>query len=79
MEPVLPPGQDRSMIFSEDDPPPRPKKLLLPPKLDLLGVEELAAYVAELDAEIVRVKQTMDAKTAHKNAAAAFFKTPPQG
>jgi uncharacterized small protein (DUF1192 family) len=66
------------MIFSDDEPPPRPKKLVVPPPLDLLGVEELAAYVADLEAEILRVKQTMNAKTAHKNAAAAFFKTPPE-
>jgi uncharacterized small protein (DUF1192 family) len=64
------------MIFSEDEPPPRPKKLLLPPALDLLGVEELAEYVAELKAEIGRVEQAIAAKRAHKDAASAFFKTP---
>jgi uncharacterized small protein (DUF1192 family) len=67
------------MIFSEDDPPPRPKKMLVPPPLDLLGVEELAAYVAELKSEIARVEQAIGAKQAHKDAAAAFFKTPPGG
>ena len=65
------------MIFSDDEPPPRPKKLLTPPPLDLLGVEELAAYVAELQAEIARVEQAITSKRAHKSAAAAFFKTPP--
>jgi uncharacterized small protein (DUF1192 family) len=64
------------MIFSEDEPPPRPKKLLLPPSLDLLGVEELAAYIAELQAEIARVEQSIATKRAHKDAASAFFKTP---
>ena len=67
------------MIFSEDDPPPRLKSFLSPLPLDLLGLEELAAYVAELQAEIARVEQNATAKHAHKNAAAAFFKTPPQG
>jgi len=62
------------MIFSEDEPPPRPKKLLLPPPLDLLGVEELAEYVAELRGEITRVEAAISAKRAHKDAAAAFFK-----
>ncbi len=75
MEPAPPPGQDRSMIFSEDEPPPRPKKLLVPPGLDLLGVEELAEYVAELHAEIARVEVAMAQKKAHKDAAAAFFKS----
>ncbi len=62
------------MIFSEDEPPPRPKKLLLPPPLDLLGVEELAEYVGELRGEIARVEGAISAKKAHKDAAAAFFK-----
>lgn len=67
------------MIFSEDDPPPRPKKMFSPPPLDLLGVAELEAYIAELEAEIARVKQAIGAKEAHKSAAAAFFKAPPGG
>jgi uncharacterized small protein (DUF1192 family) len=66
------------MIFSEDDPPPRPKKMVIPPPLDLLGVEELIEYVAELQGEIARVEQAMQAKRAHKDAAAAFFKAPPK-
>ena len=66
------------MIFSEDDPPPRPKKMVVPPPLDLLGVEELIEYVAELQGEIARVEQAMQAKRAHKDAAAAFFKAPPK-
>ncbi len=64
------------MIFSEDEPLPRPKKLLLPPPLDLLGIAELEAYIAELQAEIARVEQTKAAKHAHQAAAAAFFKAP---
>ena len=62
------------MIFSEDEPPPRPKKLLVPPPLDLLGVEELAEYITELRGEIARVEETIGRKRAHKDAAAAFFK-----
>lgn len=65
------------MTFSEDEPPPRPKKLLIPPALDMLGVEELQGYVADLRAEIARVEQAMTAKKAHRDAAAAFFKAPP--
>jgi uncharacterized small protein (DUF1192 family) len=64
------------MIFSEDDPPPRPKKLIIPPPLDMLGVEELGEYIAELQGEIARVEAAMAKKRAHKDAAAAFFKAP---
>jgi uncharacterized small protein (DUF1192 family) len=66
------------MIFSEEEPPPRPKKLLIPPPLDLLGVEELTEYIAELKGEIARVEQAMNSKRAHRDAAAAFFKAPPK-
>ncbi|HTQ71944.1 MAG TPA: DUF1192 domain-containing protein [Acidocella sp.] len=66
------------MIFSEEDVPPKRKKLLEPPALDALGVEELALYIAELEAEIARVRAAISAKQAHAAAAALFFK-PPSG
>lgn len=66
------------MTFSEEDLPKPQKKLLTPPVLDSLGLEELALYVTELEAEILRVRQAMTAKRAHAAAAAAFFK-PPEG
>ena len=44
--------------------------------LDTLGVEELALYIAELEAEIARVRQAIGAKQAHAAAAALFFKPP---
>jgi uncharacterized small protein (DUF1192 family) len=50
---------------------------LIPPPLDMLGVDELRAYIAALEAEISRVNAAISAKNAHKTAAAAFFKTPP--
>jgi uncharacterized small protein (DUF1192 family) len=76
MEPVLPQGQDRIMIISEDDPPKPAKTLLLPPVLDSFGIGELNAYIADLEAEIARVRAKIAAKDAHKTAASAFFKTP---
>jgi uncharacterized small protein (DUF1192 family) len=79
MEPAPPIGQDRFMINSDEDLPLPSKKLLIPPVLDMLGVAELSAYIMTLEAEILRVKQAIAAKQAHKNAAAAFFKTPPSG
>ena len=62
------------MTFPEEDLPKPPKKLLSPPVLDPLGVEKLTGYIAELEAEISRVRAAIAAKQAHAAAAAAFFK-----
>lgn len=64
------------MTFSEEDLPPRKKKHLDTPVLDSLGVEELTLYIAELETEIVRVREAIKAKQAHAAAAAMFFKPP---
>jgi uncharacterized small protein (DUF1192 family) len=74
MEPAPPFGQDRFMTFPEEDLPRPAKKLLSPPVLDTLGVEELTAYIATLEEEIARVRQAIAAKQAHAAAAAMFFK-----
>jgi uncharacterized small protein (DUF1192 family) len=65
------------MINSDEDLPKPSKKLLVPPPLDLLGIEELNDYILVLQAEISRVKAAISAKDAAKAAAAAFFRTPP--
>ncbi|MBU6448079.1 MAG: DUF1192 family protein [Rhodospirillales bacterium] len=62
--------------MSEEDLPQRPKKLLEPPVLDRLGVEELTLYIAELEAEIARVNEAISGKKAHAAAASLFFKPP---
>jgi uncharacterized small protein (DUF1192 family) len=77
MEPAPPIGQDRFMTIPEEELPRPTRKLLVPPPLDLLGVAELEAYIADLNGEIFRVKQAIAAKQAHRDAAAAFFKKPP--
>ncbi len=77
MEPGPAIGQDRIMINPEEDSPLPAKKLLVPPPLDTLGVEELEAYIQDLMVEIVRVKTMISVKESHKTAAAAMFKTPP--
>jgi uncharacterized small protein (DUF1192 family) len=79
MEPVLPIGQDRFMTIFDEDLPPPPRKLLAPPVLDRLSVDELQAYIIDLESEISRVKQAIAAKRAHAQAAAMFFKPPPGG
>jgi uncharacterized small protein (DUF1192 family) len=75
LDPTL--GQDSFMINPDEDLPKPAKSLLLPPVLDMLGIDELKSYIVALEAEIARVKAVISAKNAHKQAAAAFFKTPP--
>lgn len=70
-------GQDSLMINPDEDLPKPAKSLLVPPVLDMLGVDELQTYIVALEAEITRVKAVISTKNAHKQAAAAFFKTPP--
>ncbi|MBT5412979.1 MAG: DUF1192 domain-containing protein [Rhodospirillaceae bacterium] len=48
---------------------PKPKK-----DLEVLGVEELEEYIAELEAEIARARATIGGKTSHRSAADALFK-----
>lgn len=64
------------MTFSEEESPIPSKKLLNPPVLDRLGVDELTLYITELEAEITRVRQAILAKRAHAEAASLFFKPP---
>jgi uncharacterized small protein (DUF1192 family) len=66
------------MTNPEEDLPRPTRKLLIPPVLDMLGVEELTLYIEDLNAEIARVKQAIASKQAHRDAAAAFFKAPPK-
>ncbi len=64
------------MTISDEDAPIPARRLLVPPPLDMLGIEELEAYIAVLEGEIGRVRQMIGAKRAHAQAAAAFFKAP---
>lgn len=43
--------------------------------LDVMSVEELNDYIAEMKEEIRRVEEKIVAKKAHINAAAGFFKS----
>jgi uncharacterized small protein (DUF1192 family) len=67
----------KTMIRDDDDsPPPKPARLQKLP-LDLLGVEELTDYIAELRQEIARVEEEVVRKQSHRTAADAFFRKPP--
>lgn len=43
--------------------------------LEPMSIDELKAYIADLEAEIVRTQAEIEKKQAHQNAAAAFFKS----
>ena len=58
---------------------PRRRKRLEPVALDPLGVEELRAYIAELQGEISRAEAEIARKQQHRNAADAFFGKPRAG
>lgn len=59
--------------MDEDDLQPR-KKLTEPPVLDDLSVDELESYLGELEAEMARVRQTLEAKRAYLSGAQGLFK-----
>lgn len=53
-----------------------PKKQKPQPRnLDVLSIEELNNYIAEMQAEIKRVEEKIAAKKAHINAASGLFKS----
>ncbi len=59
-----------------DDDPPAPRRTRLEqPPLDPLGVEELQAYIRELNLEITRAEAAIGRKQSHRTAADSFFKT----
>ena len=67
------------MIDSEDLEPrrtPQPLKDLAKLELSLMGVEELQAYIAGLEAEIARARAAIAAKQSHRGAAEALFRRP---
>ena len=53
----------------------RPQRRLAAMALDPLGVEELRAYIGELQEEIARVEAAIARKQAHRGAADRFFRT----
>ena len=59
------------MDEEELEPRRRPAK---PKDLTLLGIEELESYIAELEAEIARVRVEITAKIGQRSGAEALFK-----
>ncbi len=53
-----------------------PRKAIEKPKdLDIMGVEELEAYLAELETEAARVRDKIAAKKAYLTGMTGLFKT----
>lgn len=63
-------------MLTDDDFDPRTKKMKARP-LDMLSVDQLRGYIAELRAEITRVEADIAKKEKSKAAADSFFKAPP--
>lgn len=60
------------MIFDDDTEPKSKKKTLKP--LDGYSIDELAAYIADLQTEITRAESEMAKKKNHMAAVDALFK-----
>ena len=56
------------------DEPDQPKKKTEPKNLEELSIEALGEYIEELEAEIVRVRETIQEKEQARNGAESFFK-----
>ncbi len=64
------------MARDEEEALPRPRARLERLTLDMLGIEELNAYIDELKTEIARVEADIARKQSHRSAADAFFRKP---
>ncbi len=56
----------------DDDLPAKPKPALK--NLAPMSMDELEKYIADMEKEIVRVREEMARKKAHQDAASSFFK-----
>ena len=62
------------MALFDEEPPKRKTELLIGEDLARLSIDELQARIATLEAEIVRVKETLGQKRASHGAAESFFR-----
>jgi uncharacterized small protein (DUF1192 family) len=63
-------------MLTDDDFDPRTKKMKARP-LDMLSVDQLREYIADLKAEIARAEADIARKESSRHAADSFFKKPP--
>ncbi|MEQ9684552.1 MAG: DUF1192 domain-containing protein [Rhodospirillales bacterium] len=62
------------MAMDTDDLEPQKKKPDLK-NLEVMSIEALNDYIADLEAEIARVRETIKAKEASRHSADSFFKS----
>jgi uncharacterized small protein (DUF1192 family) len=60
-------------MFDEEEKP-KPKGIQ-PLDLDMMSIEALGDYIAELESEIARVRSKIDSKKSARGAAESFFKS----
>jgi uncharacterized small protein (DUF1192 family) len=60
-------------MMDEFEPEPR-RKPAIPKDLGLMGIEELEAYIATLEAEIARTRAEITTKLGQRDGAEALFK-----
>lgn len=63
-------------MFEEDDTPRPVPQRLARLVLDTLSIEDLQAYIGELQGEITRAQAAIAAKTAARGSAESFFRKP---
>jgi uncharacterized small protein (DUF1192 family) len=66
-------ARQTELAMAWDDLDPKPKKPA-PLDLSLMSIEELANRIAELEAEIARMKLAITDKQSQRSSAEAFFK-----
>ncbi len=65
-------------MLTDDDFDPRTKRMK-PRVLDMLSIDDLRQYIADMQAETIRVEAAIAKKEKTRSAADAFFKPAPSG
>lgn len=61
-------------LLDDDDKPKTPDWRLAPAQIDALSVDELTARIAQLEAEIERLRAAITQKSSHRGDAEKLFK-----
>ncbi len=61
--------------MEEEDKEAKKKRLIQPPLLEPMSIEALGDYIAEMEAEIARVREAVATKKDARSEADSFFKS----